>query len=138
MARGKAVTGFKPGDRVIDKSFGTRAGHIVKPARTSATVKFDGKEEPERVYLNSLRPETVEDVAKRVRGERMRQWRDEQPRLSVVTVSRSWGGDEEGVSMHARTPDEMRRAADELRMLADWFDAKPQFDATQPPAKETR
>ena len=122
---------YKPGDRVIGTVFLLRgkAGKIEKPAKTSALVLWDGRNQPERVSINSIEPETAEHVATRRRAAEMKAWRERKPSTTFARVAFSrfgFNADESGAELHlAKTPDEMRTAAAELLQLADWFAERP-------------
>jgi hypothetical protein len=117
---------FAAGDRVVFTGFGRKHGSVIRPAKSSVLVRFDGSDKFERTPINALRFETSEDVKRRDREVAMAAWRASEPKHIVVHVSRTYGGEEILVAMScARTPCEMRDAAHELMQLADWFDAKP-------------
>ena len=94
------------GDRVCCQD---RGGTIRKVMKHTARVRYDDAEEEETENLTSLtlsRPRTQRatiQLAPRFRGP---------PKMSGVLVS-------------AQAPAEMRQAADELRLLADWFEQQP-------------
>ena len=121
---------YKPGDRVAWNDFGLRFGTVVKVARVTAEVQRDGASKPERVSVDLLRLETAADVAKRERDADLRAWEASRPQLSHAKVAKPsiWGSSLPiGAQIYGvlRTPAEMRQAADELRLLADWFEQKP-------------
>lgn len=122
---------YKPGDRVVGTGilFGRKYGSIVKPAKTSALVRWDDADEDERVNLQHIVPETAEHVATRERKRHMEEWRAARPETALARVTYSRFGsnaDESGAEVgHAKTPAEMRQAADELLKLAGWFEQRP-------------
>lgn len=124
--------------RVVFHSFGTRRhGIIVKISKVTAQVLFDGAEEPERMYIDSLRLETAEDVSKRDHERAMRAWRDDRPECSVARVdychSYHHSNQETGATVVAKTPAEMRQAASELAALAAWFEQRPTAPSNEGP-----
>lgn len=127
----KATTKYAPGDRFVYGSFTgvDRPGTIVKASKVSAQVRLDGANKDERVDLDSIRPETAVDREKREHAARMKEWEYSQPPHGVVSIERdrSWYRTNKvtGFAVSARTPAEMRQAADELRLLADWFEQRP-------------
>lgn len=126
------ATKYKPGDRVVGSGilFGRKHGAVVKPAKTSALVRWDGSDEDERVNLQHLAPETAGHVATREQAAKMEAWRLARPRTAIAIVEHDsrWGRgqDELGAELRkCRTPAEMRQAAAELHAIADWFERKP-------------
>lgn len=127
---------MKPGDRVIRTTFGRRThGTIVKMRKVSALVRFDGACAEERVYLDALRPETAEDVARRDLETALRAWRDQRPDTVQVRVQTEFSGRETGVALYGltRDPEAMRQAARELIQFAEWFEVRP--DAVKEPKR---
>lgn len=128
---------LKPGDRVTRHAFGSRShGTVIRVAKLTGRVRFDGTEVDEKVYTDSLRLETAKDVQQRDFEQAMWKWRDEQPKtvLARVEMSRSRSSPTEvGASVNlCKTPDEMRHAAAELQLLADWFALRPQAPEETP------
>lgn len=123
---------LKAGDRVVTSSVVRRHGTIVRVSKVSALVHFDGddRDDNRRVYINALRRETAADVARRDHEDAMRAWRARQPetRRARVTSPTSWSNsDPNGAVVYGvATPDEMREAARELALLADWFAGRPE------------
>lgn len=131
-ARAAKSAKYQPGDRVVSTANWHRQkpGVVTRPGRgTSVMVRWDGEDKDERVYLDGLRPEAAVDVAKREREQAMRAWRDRRPETKFARVEYDprWGRshEETGILASARTPDEMREAARELTLLADWFEQRP-------------
>lgn len=121
---------LKAGDRVVQRMFGSvHHGTLVKVNKVRSIVRIDGRSVDEHAYMGDLRAETAEDVAKRDRDAAMRAWLDREPatRHARVATSSSWGSsDPVGAQVYpVRTPDEMRAAARELDLLADWFAERP-------------
>ena len=120
---------YKSGDRVSWRDFGLHFGSIIKVSRVTAEVQRDGASKPERVQVSKLRCETAGDVAERESAFRMEAWRQSRPAIRiaqvVVNFQRFPAVETGSVNVGARTPAEMRQAADELRLLADWFEQKP-------------
>jgi len=122
---------MKRGDRIVHSNFGARKhGVIVKVAKDSAQVRFDGANKDEKLYLDSLRTETAEDVARRDHEAAMVKWRDQEPKTKLARVMMSAGYANQveiGATMSnlAKTPAEMREAARELVLLAGWFEKRP-------------
>jgi len=119
------------GTRVRSKNRSRQFGAVVSVSKKTAMVQWDGQiiVRPERCYLEKLTLETPADVGQRERDAAMRAWREAQPKTEIAHVEYEsrWGCGSEaiGVTVIAGTPDVMRRAADELRVLADWFETKP-------------
>lgn len=122
---------YNPGDRVVSTANWHRqkSGAVARSGRgVSVMVRWDGEDQDERIYVDGLRPETAEDISKREHTAAMREWRERRPRTEVARIDLDprWGRDDEiGATASARTPAEMRQAADELRALADWFEKRP-------------
>lgn len=121
---------YSPGDRIIYSDFGEKPGRVVKCARVTAVVRLDGRAKDERVPVHRLRPETVEDVAKREHEAAMRAWNDIKPSTLIARVDYFFGygpvsDRQTGASASAKNPAEMRLAARELELLASWFEKKP-------------
>lgn len=123
---------YMPGERVIGTGilYSRKAGAIVKSTKLSALVRWDGSSGDERVNLQHLTPETAGHVATRLRAVVVEAWRSSCPKTTAVRVEYDsrWGhgSDEIGVELRqCRSPAEMRTAADELRLLADWFEKRP-------------
>jgi hypothetical protein len=122
---------YKPGDRVIALRWPRGgAGVIVKSAPVRSLIRWDGLKEDKRTSTADIRPETVEDVARRDHAQTMQTWQDRQPKLSHVSITSPamWGNTLlDGVQLHCvlRTPEAMRGAATELLQLADWFAERP-------------
>jgi len=96
----KTASKYERGDRVVSIASWSRrtAGTVSRAGRgVSVMVRWDGGNNDERVFLNNIRIETPDDVAKR----------------------------EHEAALRAKTPAEMRQAADDLSALADWFEARP-------------
>jgi hypothetical protein len=126
------MTALKPGTRVVYQFFGSRKhGVIVKLTKLTARIRFDDTAAVENLYLERLRAETAEDVARRDHDRAMRAWRDARPvtKIAHVERSRSFDNSEEiGASVHlVSTPEEMRTAASDLQLLAIWFAARPVY-----------
>lgn len=118
-----ATVKYAKGDRVVRWS---KAGTIIRVAKTTARVCWDDELEDDTVNLASLQPETAEDIAKREHAERIKAWRAARPRCKYSAVQANWHGQETGqVVLGPRTPAEMREAARELQLLADWFEQRP-------------
>lgn len=125
MSPAKTKVHWASGDRFTYRSFGsTKHGRIVNPSKVTASVRFDGETVDQRVDLESLRPETEDDIAKRDHHTAMQTWRGRRPK-TTHTHSMHPNPEETGAEVFAKTPDEMRAAAAELLLLADWYDAKP-------------
>ena len=121
---------YKPGDRVVNERRRNIAGRVVKPAPVYQLVRWDDKNEDERVRIEDVRPETSDDIAKREHDESMRTWSRDRPRVERVALQfqSHWGYTEAAdvrVISPLKTPDEMRTAAAELIQLADWFAKRP-------------
>lgn len=124
------ATAYKPGDRVVALRWPRGgAGVMVKPAKVNPLVRWDGQDEDKRVRLDDIRPETAEDIARRDHERAMRAWDDRRPETSRVRVATApyQGSDPRGAEIigSLKTPDEMRQAAAELLLLADWFAERP-------------
>lgn len=116
------------GSRVCSKSFGRQFGTVVSVAEKTAMVQWDWAQKQERCYLEKLTLETAADIAKREHAAAMRAWREAMPKIELAHLEHDsrWGRtDVGGTSVIARTPEQMRQAADELRLLAYWFETKP-------------
>jgi hypothetical protein len=118
---------LKTGDRVICTNWGSRPGVIVKMAKMTALVRLDRSCSDTRESIDSLRAETAADVAKRAREVAMDAWQDARPRPKLAHVDNaSYSSEPAGASVYlVRTPDDMREAARELLLLADWFANRP-------------
>lgn len=122
---------YAVGDRVIHRRWATdRAGEVTKSAPVYPLVRWDGQKHAERTRADELRPETAMDVAAREHTHAMEAWRLARPKTAIAQVEYDsrWGHarDELGACfLRCRTPAEMRTAADELRLLADWFEQRP-------------
>lgn len=121
------------GDRVVYTGWEGGSGEIVKASKVTASWRTD-KGKIRRDDLNMLRRETEEDVAKRTRHEAMEAWFARRPDSVVATtlVATTFlsggypsGPYPVGVEVSASTPRDMRQAADDLRLLADWFEGRP-------------
>jgi hypothetical protein len=118
----------KTGDRVICTNWGSRPGVIVKLAKMTALVRLDRSCTDTRESIDSLRAETAADVAKRAHEVALAAWNATRPTTTIaqVEVSRSCSHPSQSASVFmARTPDDMRAAASELLLLADWFATRP-------------
>jgi hypothetical protein len=72
--------------------------------------------------------ETADDIAKRDHSAAMQSWRNQRPQTkhARITYAQYYANPEEtGAEVSAKTPDEMRAAAVELLLLADWYASKP-------------
>lgn len=120
---------FAPGDRVASTVYGQRFGLVQRVDRGKIFVLWDGNSTAERARADALRDETAVDIAERDHRQAMRAWREARPCTEVARPLHSmrWGDDSViGATVGlVKTPAEMRTAADELRLLADWFDARP-------------
>ena len=117
---------FTNGDRVVYRAFGrSRHGVIKKLAKVSAIITLDDGGD-ERVNLAQVEPETVDDVRERDEKIAMKAWHDARPERRHVTVKTDWLGKINGVSVDAKTADEMREASSELLAFAAWFEKKPE------------
>jgi len=122
---------IKRGDRVISTAIwhSQKAGTVSRPGRgVSIMVRWDGGNNDERVLLVDLRIETLSDVAKREHEAALRVWRHRRPQTTVahVDLDSRWGSNDEiGATASANTPSAMLQAADDFRVLAGWFAARP-------------
>jgi len=140
----KTASKYERGDRVVSIASWNRrtAGTVSRAGRgVSVMVRWDGGNNDERVFLNNIRIETPDDVAKREHEAALRAWRDRRPQTTVARVDLDgrWGrggNDEIGATAVTRTPAEMRTAAEELRALADWFEARPAMAGIEQGGKE--
>lgn len=90
------------------------------------TTKYKpGDRVEERVYLDGTHPETAEDVEKRDRDRRWKEWIESRPPRGHVALEMRGTGELFGASIAARTAEGLRTAARELEQLADWFEQKP-------------
>lgn len=113
---------YKPGDPVRDIRCDTIPGRFVDLYGQIATVRWEGKIVDSEIYIGDLRPETVEETAKREYIEAYRAWCARQPMARRVGVR--WNN----VAVYmgdVSTPEAMRQAAVELMLFADWFAEKP-------------
>jgi len=114
------------GDRVCCHD---RGGTIRKVMKHTARVRYDDSEEEETENLTSLTPETAKDIARREYESALKAWMLSRPRTQRATIQlapRFRGPPKmSGVLVSAQAPAEMRQAADELRLLADWFEQQP-------------
>lgn len=81
--------------------------------------------------MGHIRPETIEDVAKRASKAERDSWMALQPRPKLVAIMtrNTYGSPPSGgVLANARSPDDMRQAAAELLELAAWFEKRPKED----------
>jgi hypothetical protein len=120
------------GDRIVNTGWGRgTGGTIVKIGRgQSVIVRFDGRDEDERVRLDCMRAETAADVAKRAHEQAMREWTSKRPRTNHTGVQSTSYMSSDPSAVHIlgalRSPSEMRAASDELRLMADWFEQRPE------------
>jgi len=113
------------GDRVVYRAFGrSRHGVIKRLAKVSVIIAFDNGGD-ERVNLEQVEPETIDDVRERDAKVAIKAWCDARPERHHITVKTDWLGKINGVSVDAKTADEMREASAELLAFAAWFEKKP-------------
>jgi hypothetical protein len=121
---------FKPGDRVIDMSWGKRHGTVVTCAKVTALVDYDWSGgQRSKVHVQNLRAETAADVARREYELAVRSWRAARPDLEVsrVDCGSSYASimNEVGAYASPKTPDQMRQVSREMLVLAEWFESRP-------------
>ncbi|HET9893199.1 MAG TPA: hypothetical protein VFQ42_22165 [Mycobacterium sp.] len=126
---------FIVGSRVRDRNWSSQFGAIRTIAKKTALVDWDGRDKPERVYLDNLVLETAEDVAKREVKGAFQSWNNARPRTQFVDAFYSgptvWYRDREcnAVKTHELTSaEQMYQAARELEELAAWWETRPKED----------
>lgn len=113
---------YKAGDPVRDLRCDVVPGVFRELHGEWATVRWEGKIVDSDIHVDNLRHETPEETAKRERIKSYRSWSRNKPELRHAGVRWNSGAVYVG---DISTPAEMREAARELQLLADWFEKRP-------------